>query len=292
LKNYLAFGAFILFFVPGRILCQNINIPNSSFETWDNLQGLIDVPDSWPSSDLVWFSKGYSTRNVYSDSHCHSGKCAAHIGPDTAEKKIWPGFIAAKFAAHVRVKYFSLYYVDSMNTAESGVVQISLFKGKTVAGDSIGGAVWNFPDSIIPGFTYEEIPLTYSGTDTTLIPDSISVSIEIFSSATALPSGHVAVDDVGLSVHKKAAVSTPVSPIDFNVFPNPSSGIVRVVSSGYITDKSQMIVSDVNGKIIYNRCLYNQLPPVFDFSDYPSGIYLLNLISGDNKAVNRIIISH
>lgn len=113
-KNQLAIFLFILFFVPARILSQNIHIPNSNFEVWDNLQGLIDVPDSWPSSDLVWFSKGLSTRNVYRDTHAHSGKYAAHIGPDTAAKKIWPGFMAARFGAHLRVKYLSLYYVDSL----------------------------------------------------------------------------------------------------------------------------------------------------------------------------------
>jgi len=292
LKKHLLLVSIIAYICFAKATAQNISVPNNSFEVWDTLAALT-VPDSWPSSDLLWYYDGYNTHNVYPDAHHNSGKYSASIGPDTADRKILPGFIASKFSIFQRARYFSLHYIDSLNSAESGVVQVTLYKWDvtTKTEDSIGGASWNFPDTTVSQFVFAEIPLTYTSSDTTITPDSVSINIEVVSTATALPSGHIAVDDVGLSVNHSASIQVPVVSDVFHVFPNPSNGLVYINSSGILNGLSKVEISDLNGRIVYSQYKDIGTSNPIDLSENSPGIYFIKVLSGDEVSVNKIIIN-
>jgi len=291
LKKYLLFLSIVCCSISLKSLAQNFRVPNSSFEIWDTLATLT-VPDSWPSSDLLWYYEGYNTHNVYPDRHHHSGKYSAHIGPDTAAGKIWPGFIAAKFAIKTLPDYLSFYYIDSMNQAESGAVKISLLRwNKTQkTEDSIGGTTWNFPASTIKDFVPGQIPIDYTGIDTTTKPDSISITFEVVSSATSLASGHIAVDDVSLG-SDSSGFAIPALVRDFEIFPNPTNSIVYIASQNPVRLYSKIEISDLNGQIIYSQYQDIGVSTPIDLSQDPPGMYIVKVFSGGRVSVNKIIIS-
>ena len=275
-----------------KATAQNIRVPNSSFEIWDNLQGLIDAPDSWPSSDLLWYYEGYNTHNVYPDRHCHSGKYSARIGPDTAAKKIWPGFIAAKFAIGKIPEYFDFYYIDSLNQAESGAVKISLnrWNSSKKTEDSVGGVTWNFPNSIIQDFVFGQIPIDYTTVDTTIKPDSISITIEVVSSSTSLPAGHISIDDVSLVPHS-SGIEYPGHTQIFHVVPNPSKGLIYIVSPYLINHSSKIEIFNLYGLVIFSKNYNFFTPNRIDLSMNPPGTYFVRVLSDNKVSTERIVIS-
>jgi len=292
LKKYLLIVSIVCCSFSLKSLAQNIRLPNSSFEIWDTLATLT-VPDSWPSSDLLWYYEGNSTHNVSPDRHCHSGKYSAKIKPDTAGGKLWPGFIAGKFAIRTLPAYFSFYYVDSLIQSESGAIKINLYTWNTTnkTEDSVGGTSWNFPGSITKDFIYGKIPIDYSNIDTTIKPDSISITIEVVSSPGLPPSGYVAVDDVGLG-SDTAGIQAPHITSDFELFPNPANSIIHLVSQNLNGYASKLEISDLNGQIMYSQYQDVRGSNPIDLSEYPPGIYFVKITSGDNISMNKVIISH
>ena len=291
MKKYLLIFSFVCFLIPLKSLAQRIRVPNSSFEIWDSLASLT-VPDSWPSSDLLWYYNGYNTHNVYPDRHCHSGKYSAKIKPDTAAGKLWPGFIVAKLGIKRLPAYFSFYYVDSLSQSESAAIKIDLFRWNSSkkTEDSVGETSWNFPGTVAKNFTYGEIPIDYSTIDTTTKPDSISITIEVVGAPGALPSGFIVVDDVGLGTDTSGIeIFHPIN--DFELYPNPTNAITYIVSTGLKGMMSKVEITDLNGKMIYAKYEDIGTQSPIDLTDNPPGIYFVRVISEDKISVNKIILS-
>jgi len=292
LKKYLLILSVICFVIPQRSLAQNIRVPNSSFEIWDSLASLT-VPDSWPSSDLLWYYNGYGTHNVSPDRHRRSGKYSAKIKPDTAQGKLFPGFIAAKFAIKKLPAYCSFYYIDSLNQTESGAVKINLLRWNSAnkTEDSIGGTTWNFPGSIVKNFILGNIPIDYTAIDTTVRPDSISITFEVVSSPGSVPSGYIAVDDIGLGTDT-SGIEIPSAIHAFELFPNPTSSVTYIVSEDLKGINSKVDITNLNGQEIYSK--YEDIgdrSPI-DLSANPAGIYFVKIVSGERILVNKIMICH
>ena len=68
------------------------------------------------------------------------------------------------------------------------------------------------------------------------------------------------------------------------VYPNPSSGVF-FLSNTEKYENSKIRVSDITGKIIYNK----NLTSTIDLSNYPKGIYNLQITS-DKKSINKTLI--
>lgn len=74
----------------------------------------------------------------------------------------------------------------------------------------------------------------------------------------------------------------------FAIFPNPTSGLVSIVSD--INRQVKLVVFNFIGERIYETILSNERS-TFDFGDLINGVYFLSLSSKEGTEVKKIIIS-
>ena len=77
---------------------------------------------------------------------------------------------------------------------------------------------------------------------------------------------------------------------DFNIYPNPTTGIVYVEIDNYNDSPIPISVYDYSGSLIYNL-VANQSFISIDLSDMKPGIYFM-IISDGNQNVTRKIIKN
>ncbi|MFT5777689.1 MAG: hypothetical protein ACI837_000637, partial [Crocinitomicaceae bacterium] len=72
---------------------------------------------------------------------------------------------------------------------------------------------------------------------------------------------------------------------EFMIYPNPNEGIFTIKTTFETVDA---MVLDITGKVIYTSALENG--DRIDISYVPSGIYLMTVVSGNEKITRRIVI--
>jgi hypothetical protein len=85
-------------------------------------------------------------------------------------------------------------------------------------------------------------------------------------------------------------LSTGLEPLEdnsFNVYPNPSSGLLKIVTES-VSDQTVRII-DLNGRLVYSGILKTNTIEV-DLQGLPKGTYLLQLISGNKISTKKIIL--
>lgn len=100
------------------------------------------------------------------------------------------------------------------------------------------------------------------------------------------------------SVHVEACPPVGVeqlSPLDkgLSVYPNPSKGTVNVAFSMPQTNDAQLQITDMLGRVLFSRQLGNfsgDFNEAFDFQNYGTGMYLLNLRVGNEMLHRKIVI--
>ena len=102
--------------------------------------------------------------------------------------------------------------------------------------------------------------------------------------------GELAIDNVGNSIiltqgfHQgKLAIHTEIKEIDFkiNLFPNPAHTHFKVEFNSPKT--VDIILTDVEGKIIIREKIINQTTKNYDVSNLAQGIYIFTVIDSSNK---------
>ena len=73
---------------------------------------------------------------------------------------------------------------------------------------------------------------------------------------------------------------------ELTLYPNPTDGLVHLVSSSYITEVS---VYDVSGKEIYTLKFDSQPNVEFDISNLQRGLYLVKVSDGENSKAFKVI---
>lgn len=76
--------------------------------------------------------------------------------------------------------------------------------------------------------------------------------------------------------------------VDFNVYPNPASNFVTVNNAAQV-NISQILVSDVNGRIIKDLKTQNISEVSVDVTDLKTGVYLMKIISEQGTLIRKII---
>jgi|GEM_PF-6540380 len=84
---------------------------------------------------------------------------------------------------------------------------------------------------------------------------------------------------------RKRAVNEVTS--DYNVYPNPTNGDL-FITSNRLTSRVRMI--NINGQVMFDQTNLEQSNFQFDVSDYPKGIYLIELFSGEERETQRVIV--
>jgi len=72
--------------------------------------------------------------------------------------------------------------------------------------------------------------------------------------------------------------------ISVNVYPNPALETITISTS---INNSEFVVSDINGKVLSKERFSKTSQ--FNFSGYPSGVYFVKVISGDNVVSKKIV---
>ncbi len=80
------------------------------------------------------------------------------------------------------------------------------------------------------------------------------------------------------------------SPIDVNIYPNPTYGTVTIQFNNQNSAPEKLIVNTLSGKQLIKRDLFN-IPKVIiiDLSDYADGIYIIKLIQAENTYSYKVI---
>ncbi|MEY3237857.1 MAG: hypothetical protein RI883_1958, partial [Bacteroidota bacterium] len=73
---------------------------------------------------------------------------------------------------------------------------------------------------------------------------------------------------------------------DFNIYPNPATNEVSISA---IQGMSGYKITDSNGAILEAKVLNNELITLIDISNYASGIYQIQIISGSNSTVKSFV---
>jgi hypothetical protein len=72
--------------------------------------------------------------------------------------------------------------------------------------------------------------------------------------------------------------------ISVNVYPNPTLETITISTS---VNNSEFVVSDINGKVLSKERFSKTSQ--FNFSEYPSGVYFVKVISEDNVVSKKIV---
>lgn len=76
---------------------------------------------------------------------------------------------------------------------------------------------------------------------------------------------------------------------NFTVYPNPSNGIFTVQLNGNYSDQTELILTDISGRIVEQFSLTGENKFQFDITSKASGTYYLKIISGNSIAVVTIV---
>jgi len=76
----------------------------------------------------------------------------------------------------------------------------------------------------------------------------------------------------------------------FNVYPNPTEEIVILENTFYTSNSNVKVsISDISGKV-YKVLNLNKQDEILDFSNYPKGIYFINIETNDGIASKKIVL--
>ncbi|HFC00317.1 MAG TPA: T9SS type A sorting domain-containing protein [Phaeodactylibacter sp.] len=74
------------------------------------------------------------------------------------------------------------------------------------------------------------------------------------------------------------------------VFPNPSSGDITIELKFQITEQAQLRLTDLTGKIVFEKNIQNA-STTHHFNHLPKGVYLLQVIHGEQVYAGKIVIN-
>ena len=78
------------------------------------------------------------------------------------------------------------------------------------------------------------------------------------------------------------------------IFPNPAHDYVYIngIPANFVNNVNLSITDLLGRSYLYEDFKINTIPFRLDISFLNNGVYLLNLTSGNNKLLNKIIIKH
>lgn len=77
---------------------------------------------------------------------------------------------------------------------------------------------------------------------------------------------------------------------DITIYPNPTSQILNIVCNTNTTKGTQLRLLNLNGQLLFEDLLQNQYNKALDVSQYPKGLYVLQVISNENVFIKKVIV--
>jgi hypothetical protein len=73
-----------------------------------------------------------------------------------------------------------------------------------------------------------------------------------------------------------------------SVYPNPTTGIANLDLTG-LSGSSDVMVTDINGRVILSTTVAEGTSTI-DLSGNAKGIYIINIVNGDSKYTNKVVL--
>lgn len=251
-------------------------LPNQSFE--NSTTTIIEEPNGYVTTTGFSQSFGFAP-TVEKSTDAQNGTYAAYLHAVFTGQGNLPGVISNGLDADLNatngVPY--AYQPDSLTgyvkytatTGDQGYVYCQFTRNGNIVGDGTF-----LLDQDIATYQKFVIPFTFSD-----VPDSMALTIY---------SGDEPTSELYIDNMKFESVNvglTEATPIVSKVYPNPTSDFVSI-SSNTKLDKIQ--VMDVNGSIV-RELTPNATISFVNLADLQAGVYMIQLVSGEQKSVTRVI---
>lgn len=177
--------------------------------------------------------------------------------------------------------------------------------------DSLSGLPAYFPDSIVWTFsTYWWVdgitgrpgtfPMYEMGPSSYILAGQVSMLHNTVSGLNVMTSlfdpalmnnqnNRIALLEAGITYLLPADLSTPTAQTkSFEIFPNPSSGLIAL--KNVPADSQQIIVTDMQGKIVLQTSISNLADQSLDLSNLENGIYQVTLLNSGGETQQKKLI--
>ncbi len=269
-------------------------LPNSDMELWTEI--IRSKAESWSSKDDFYQDQPFFVDKT-TDSHSgnYALKLSNKIGNWTEYGRVKTGdsteWSIPEFPVNYRHEFFHGYYKFFPENNDSLFIQTTFYKN----GSQIGNAMVEI-SQLTTTYQLFSSPIYYYNGET---PDS--ASIEIFmgkDNFSGVPSNSYAIID---NLSFDGIISTDINydikdvvneKLDFNIYPNPTSGIINIEISEILKNSNgEIMLVDLYGKKHYHNKLDVNYKETFemDLSMYPNQLYIL-VFKIDNKIYSKKII--
>jgi len=274
---------------------QQPEIPNGSFENWSTASWG-DSLNNW-TTHFTYFLE-FTLANKSTD--FHDGQFALeaksqlvtlgsfNIPGIATLGKIIPDIANSTARAEGGVAFngkpstLNGWYKYDQQGSDSAIIYIILTKWNAINStrDTVGDGrfIHNVSES---AYTQFALDLTYK--NASLTPDTLNI-ILLSSGAVATADSKLVVDNLTLDYPQSVANNDKA---DFYIYPNPSNGIVNVSFAS--NDKYSATLFNTLGQKLYSKSI-NGMSAALDFTNYPKGIYMLELKSDNFRTVKKITL--
>ncbi len=141
--------------------------------------------------------------------------------------------------------------------------------------------IWKTDDATVPGFQWE-----HDATFPNVRVDNLQIRK---ADNTLLAATHGRGLWWGTWNYNPSTSVKEISQNQFSVFPNPTSGIVNVSLNNGISDNAEIVVTDINGKVVFSETLDDEKVS-FDLSGNAKGLYFVKISSGGRNFSEKIVL--
>jgi PKD repeat protein len=121
----------------------------------------------------------------------------------------------------------------------------------------------------------------------------IGLHTKQFSVAVTDINGCIAEDQISITFHDCTGIDENQGSITFNIYPNPTSGIITLNADGISNTTISIQVYTASDKLVYNEPqmkVVGSLNKTLNLQHLPDGIYLLKIQDTENRWTKRFII--
>lgn len=105
--------------------------------------------------------------------------------------------------------------------------------------------------------------------------------------------GQARVPEEVLQVSVGADATAEASDRNFDIYPNPSNGIIQLSLKGFSNKKTEIRVSNVIGNLVHKEVLQEpekRYVKVLDLSNFAKGVYYVKLEADGFSEVRKVVI--
>lgn len=279
----------------------NAQIPNSGFEQWANktLFGTtVNDPVGWHTLNYGMVSEGYQPA-IIPTTDAYAGQTAMKIinvqndyhAAGYATTMEWQGMdVVDKFPINLKPTKLRGFFKYLYTMKDTFSVVVMVYKD----GVNVGYGALN-SDTLVNTYTPFEVNIEYFMADTTIMPDSASISIvcsETKEDTTNL-SVELYIDELSFDGIYASVDMEQKGNIKATLFPNPLADVVKIQFEQDTFGYSEVTVYDVLGNEVnaLHKRSHTPVGPVeleWDTQTLQPGIYFVRIISYNSSKTIRV----